>query len=101
MRWIIIVPLFVVFAVVATYARYQSFDTCRWLVIDTAEYYDLSETAAEAHARADLLLHGVVSPDAFDCMHAWWRARRHVPLPRSPRASSTTSVGRARVRRGS
>ena len=78
MRWIIVISLFAVFAVAATFARYQSFDTCRWLVVDTAENYSLSETAAEAHARADLLLHGVISPSRVDCLHAWWRARRHV-----------------------
>ena len=74
----IFVPLFVVFAVVATYVRYQSFDTCRWLVVDTAENYALSETAAEARARADLLLHGVIAPGTVDCLHAWWRVHRHV-----------------------
>jgi hypothetical protein len=75
---IIIVPLFIVFAVAATYARYQSFDTCRWLIVDTAEIHDVSETAAEARARADLLVHGVIAPGTIDCLHAWWRVRRHV-----------------------
>lgn len=78
MRWIIMIPVLALFAVGATYTRYHSFDTCRWLVVDTAENYDLSETAAEARARADLLLHGVIDPGPVDCLHAWWRVRRHV-----------------------
>ena len=78
MRWLILIPVLAVFAAGATYMRYQSFDTCRWLVVDTAQNYDLSETAAEARARADLLLHGVVSPDSVDCLHAWWRVRRQI-----------------------
>lgn len=77
MRWLFVIPLFIVFAFAATYARYQSFDTCRWLVIDTADKLHMSETAAEARARADMLLHGVVAPDKLDCLYAWWRVRRH------------------------
>lgn len=78
MRWLIILSLFALFAFAGTYVRYQSFDTCRWLVVDTAQNHDLSETAALARARADLLLHGVIDPNAVDCLQAWWRVRRHV-----------------------
>jgi hypothetical protein len=78
MRWLVLIPVLALFAAGATYARYQSFDTCRWLVVDTAHGYDLSETAAEARARADMLLHGAIDPDTVDCLHAWWRVRRHI-----------------------
>jgi hypothetical protein len=78
MRWLFLIPVFAVFALGGTYFRYQSFDACHWLVVDTASAYDLSETAAGARARADMLMHGVVDPDAVDCLHAWWRVRRHV-----------------------
>jgi hypothetical protein len=78
MRWLILAPVLLIFAVAGTYVRYQSFDTCRWLVVDTAHSYDLPETAAQAKARADLLLHGVIDADSVDCLHAWWRVRRHM-----------------------
>ncbi len=78
MRWIIFISLFLVFATGATFARYSSFDTCRWLVVDTASTYSLPETAAMARARADLLVHGVIDPNGLDCLYAWWRVRRHV-----------------------
>ena len=78
MRWLILIPAFVIFGAVGTFVRYGSYDTCDWLVVDTAKHYDLSETAAEARARADLLVRGIVAPDTVDCLHAWWRVRRDV-----------------------
>ena len=78
MRWLLVISAFLIFAAVGTFVRYGSYDTCDWLVTDTASTYRLSPTAAEARARADLLLRGVVDPDAMDCLHAWWRVRRDV-----------------------
>lgn len=78
MRWLLVIPILLLFAAAGTFTRYNSFDSCRWLIVDTANTYELSETAATARARGDLLLHGIVDPDGLDCLYAWWRVRRHV-----------------------
>jgi hypothetical protein len=78
MRWLALIPVLLIVAAFGTLHRYGSFDTCRWLVVDTAHTYHLSETAAEARARADLVIRGIIDPDSVDCLYAWWRVRRDV-----------------------
>lgn len=66
------IPVLLVMAVIATYARYESLDPCDWMVHDLADHYGLPRVVAEARIRAGFLLDGITEPDAGDCLLEWW-----------------------------
>jgi hypothetical protein len=65
----------------ATYARYESFDPCTWLVQDAARQSGLPPLAEEARIRTGFLVRGITEPGAADCLEAWWDLRSGAPAP--------------------
>lgn len=72
---LIIVIALVVAAVVATYARYRSFDPCEWIARDMADRTGIPVVVWHSRIRADFLLQGITDPSASDCVLAWWKER--------------------------
>ncbi len=75
MRYLGIAAALVVAAAIATFARYESFDPCDWLEHDMARSIGMPPVVAQARIRATFVLRGIVEPDTYDCLDAWWRLK--------------------------
>lgn len=60
---------------VATYVRYRSLDPCDWMEQDLARQSKLPLIVLQGRIRAYFLIRGVVAPDPYDCVLAWWKLR--------------------------
>ncbi len=72
MRYLGIAAALVVAAAIATFARYESFDPCDWLEQDMARSLGMPPVVAQARIRATFMFRGIVEPDTYDCLDAWW-----------------------------
>ena len=75
MKYLILIAGLLTAASVATYARYESLDSCVWLVHDAAGQSGLPPLAEETRMRAAFLVRGITEPGFYDCLDAWWRLR--------------------------
>ncbi|MDJ0949118.1 MAG: hypothetical protein QNJ94_09370 [Alphaproteobacteria bacterium] len=75
MKLVLAVFLAVVAASVVTFVRYESFSPCVWMEQDLAEQSGLPVLVVQSRIRAGFLIEGVVDPDPYDCVLAWWRFR--------------------------
>ena len=66
---------FLIAAVVATYARYQSLDPCDWMMRDLTESSSLPDIVVAARVRSAFLLDGITEPTSTDCLMGWWQLR--------------------------
>ncbi len=62
-------------AAIATFARYESFDPCDWLEQDMTRSLGTPPVVAQTRIRATFLFRGIVEPDTYDCLDAWWRLK--------------------------
>ena len=75
MRYLGIAAALVVAAAIATFARYESFDPCDWLEQDMARSLGMPMVVAQARIRATFMFSGIVEPDTYDCLGAWWHLK--------------------------
>ncbi len=75
MRYLGIAVALVVAAAIATLARYESFDPCDWLEHDMTRSLGMPPVVAQARIRATFMFRGIVEPDTYDCLDAWWRLK--------------------------
>ncbi len=75
MRYLGIAAALVVAAAIATLARYESFDPCDWLEQDMARSLGMPTLVAQTRIRATFMFRGIVEPDTYDCLDAWWRLK--------------------------
>ena len=68
----VVVPVLLVAAVIATYARYESLHPCDWMEHDLASHLSLPRVVIQARIRAEFLLQGITEPGAGDCLVEWW-----------------------------
>ncbi len=78
MRYLGIAAALVVAAAVATLARYESLDPCDWLEQDMARSLGVPPFMAQAHIRATFMFRGIVEPDTYECLDAWWHLKAEV-----------------------
>ncbi len=75
MRYLGIAAAIVVAAAIATFARYESFDPCDWLEQDMTRALGMPPVVAQARIRATFMFRGIVEPDPYDCLDAWWHLK--------------------------
>ncbi len=75
MRYLGIAAALVVAAAIATLARYESFDPCDWLEQDMARSLGMPTVVAQVRIRATFMFRGIVEPDTYDCLDAWWHLK--------------------------
>jgi hypothetical protein len=66
-------------ATIATWSRYESFDPCVWMEQDAAKDSGLPRAVVHARIQARFLLHGIRTPDGYQCLTAWWTFRANNP----------------------
>jgi hypothetical protein len=62
-------------AVIATFARYESFDPCDWLEQDMTQALGMPAVVAQARIRASFMFRGIIEPTAQECLEDWWRLK--------------------------
>ena len=75
MKYLGIVVVLGVAAVIATFARYESIDPCEWLEQDMTRALDMPRVVAQARIRAGFMLRGIVEPTSRECLEDWWRLK--------------------------
>ncbi len=75
MRYLGIAVALVVAAAIATLARYESLDPCDWLEQDMARSLGVPPFMAQARIRATFMFRGIVEPDTYECLDAWWHLK--------------------------
>ncbi len=75
MRYLGIAAALVVAAAIATLARYESLDPCDWLEQDMARSLGVPPFMAQARIRATFMFRGIVEPDTYECLDAWWHLK--------------------------
>ena len=83
MRYLGIVAVLGLAAVIATFVRYQSFDPCEWLEQDMTRALGMPPIVAQARIRAGFMFRGIVEPTAGECLDDWWRLKAE-GLPDEP-----------------
>ncbi len=83
MKYLGIVVVLGVAAVIATFARYESFDPCAWLEQDMTRALGMPRVVAQARIRAGFLFRGIVEPTSLECAEDWWRLKAE-GLPEEP-----------------
>ncbi len=85
MRYLGIVVVLGLAAVIATFARYESFDPCEWLEQDMTRALGMPPIVAQARIRAGFLFRGIVDPTSGECLDDWWRLKAE-GLPDEPQS---------------
>lgn len=75
MKLVLVLILGIVAASTVTYARYGSFSPCDWMQQDLAQRSDLPLLVVQGRIRADFLIQGIIDPNPYDCVLAWWKFR--------------------------
>ena len=83
MRAVAVVAVLALAAMGATYWRYQSLHPCDWMERDLVRSSELPQVVVEMQIRAEFLLEGIASPNAYQCLLKWWAFRRN-GLPKEP-----------------
>ena len=85
MKAVAVVAFLALAAMGATYWRYQSLHPCDWMERDLVRSSDLPQVVVAMQIRAEFLLEGIASPNAYQCLLKWWELRRD-GLPEQPAA---------------
>ncbi len=83
MRYLGIVVVLGLAAVIATFARYESLDPCEWLEQDMIRALGMPPIVAQARIRAGFLIRGIVEPTSRECLDDWWQLKAE-GLPEEP-----------------
>ena len=75
MKYLGIMVVLGVAAVIATFARYESIDPCEWLEQDMTRALGMPSVVAQARIRAGFMLRGIVEPTSRECLEDWWRLK--------------------------
>jgi hypothetical protein len=75
MRYLGIVVVLGLAAVIATFARYESLDPCEWLEQDMTRALGMPKIVAQAQIRATFLFRGIVEPTSRECLDDWWQLK--------------------------
>ncbi len=75
MRYLGIVVVLGLAAVIATFARYESLDPCEGLEQDMTRALGMPPIVAQARIRASFLFRGIVEPTSRECLDDWWRLK--------------------------
>ncbi len=75
MRYLGIVVVLGLAAVIATFVRYESLDPCEWLEQDMTRALGMPPIVAQARIRAGFLLRGIIEPTSRECLNDWWRLK--------------------------
>ena len=75
MRYLGIVVVLGLAAVIATFVRYESLDPCEWLEQDMTRALGMPPIVAQARIRAEFLFRGIVEPTSRECLDDWWRLK--------------------------
>jgi hypothetical protein len=75
MKYLGIVVALGLAAVIATFARYESFDPCEWLEHDMTRALGMPRVVAQARIRAGFMFRGIVEPSSRECLDDWWRLK--------------------------
>ncbi len=75
MKYLGIVVVLAVAAVIATFARYESIDPCEWLEQDMTRALGMPRIVAQARIRAGFMFRGIVEPTSGECLEDWWRLK--------------------------
>jgi hypothetical protein len=75
MKYLGIVVVLGVAAVIATFARYESIDPCEWLEQDMTRALGMPRIVAQARIRAGFMFRGIVEPTSGECLEDWWRLK--------------------------
>ncbi len=84
MKYLGIVVVLGVAAVIATFARYESLDPCDWLEQDMTRALGMPRVVAQARIRAGFMLRGIVEPPSRECLEDWWRLKAEGELDDDP-----------------
>ncbi len=85
MRYLGIVVVLGLAAVIATFARYESFDPCEWLEQDMTRALGMPKVVAQARIRAGFMFRGIVEPTSGECLDDWWQLKAE-GLPEEPQS---------------
>ena len=83
MRYLGILAVLGLAAVIATFARYESLDPCAWLEQDMTRALGMPPIVAQTRIRASFLFRGIVEPTSGQCLDDWWRLKAD-GLPEEP-----------------
>jgi hypothetical protein len=75
MKYLGIVVVLGLAAVIATLVRYESLDPCEWLEQDMTRALGMPAIVAQARIRAGFLFRGIVEPTSRECLDDWWRLK--------------------------
>jgi len=75
MKYLGIIVVLGVAAVIATFARYESIDPCEWLEQDMTRALGMPSVVTQARIRAGFMLRGIVEPTSRECLEDWWRLK--------------------------
>ena len=75
MKYLGIVAVLGVVAVIATLARYESVDPCEWLEQDMTRALGMPRVVAQARIHAGFMFRGIVEPTSGECLEDWWRLK--------------------------
>ena len=75
MKYIGFVVVLGLAAVIATFARYESFDPCEWLEQDMTRSLGMPRLVAQARIRAGFMIRGIVEPTSRECLDDWWQLK--------------------------
>ena len=81
MKYLGLAGALLIAAVIATFARYESFHPCDWLEHDTGRALGVPALMAEARIRASFMFRGIAEPTAYDCLEDWWRLKAQGKMP--------------------
>ncbi len=81
---VIIIVGILLFGAAATYHRYESFDPCDWMEQDLAVQSGLPLLVVQGQVKAKFLLEGVIDPNPYQCIKAWWQLKANGEL-KAPR----------------
>lgn len=75
MKYLSIVAVLGLAAVIATFVRYESFDPCDWLEQDMTRALGMPPIVSQARIRASFMFRGIIEPTGRECLEDWWHLK--------------------------